>query len=257
MRLVTVATHTERYFPYLLESCRRHGAKIHVLGWGQAWKGFMMKYKLLKEYLKNLPDDEIVCIIDAYDVILLEPLEKIERIFKNTGARIAVAKECVPVPFYIKYIYGTCKSVSINAGTYIGYAGDLRNMVDEICTTHDCNDKKLDDQKILTAYCNKKQMFIDKNRHLFFLLCTLNRIPDVFDGKIIYKNISPCILHAPANTNIDALLKKLGYNVNSIDHRYVNYLKNVVIHHLNSIAVIAVIITLTLFIVWQVIKMLY
>lgn len=37
MRLVTVATHSERYFPYLLESCKRVDAKLDVLGWGQPW----------------------------------------------------------------------------------------------------------------------------------------------------------------------------------------------------------------------------
>ena len=35
MKLVTVATRSERYFPFLLESCERHGAKLEVLGWGQ------------------------------------------------------------------------------------------------------------------------------------------------------------------------------------------------------------------------------
>lgn len=34
IHIVTVATHNEGYFEYLVESCKRNGAKLEVLGWG-------------------------------------------------------------------------------------------------------------------------------------------------------------------------------------------------------------------------------
>jgi hypothetical protein len=36
-----------------------------------------MKIKLLNEYLNNLDDNDIVCYVDGYDVIILQPIAKI------------------------------------------------------------------------------------------------------------------------------------------------------------------------------------
>ena len=83
VRLVTVATHSQFYFPWLLESCKRYNTKIEVLGWGEKWKGFTWRFSLMIEYLKSLDPEEIVCFIDAYDVILLRPLEDIVSYFND------------------------------------------------------------------------------------------------------------------------------------------------------------------------------
>jgi len=244
MKLVTVATHSERYFPYLLESCKRVGAKIDVLGWGQPWRGFMMKYDLLGEYLRGIPDDEIVCVIDAYDVVLLEPLGKLEAIFRKTGARIAVARDCTPNVPWAQYIFGKCKGLLINAGTYMGHAGDMRKMVSEICKVNDCKDKKLDDQRILASYCNTGDVYVDKARELFFLMCYINRCPEVSDSKIVYNGMRPCILHAPANTNIDGLLRKLGYDVKDVDHRFWQYWLDMAVRHWYMTAIVVLLLIL-------------
>lgn len=252
MKLVTVATHSERYFPYLLESCKRVGAKLDILGWQQPWRGFMMKYDLLKEYLSNITDDEIVCVIDAYDVILLEPLNKLEAVFRETGTRIAVALDCNPNVFYAQYIFGKCKGFLINAGTYIGYAGDLRKMVLEICNMHNCKDKKLDDQMILTSYCNTTDIHIDRKREMFFLICFFNGIPDIVDGKIMYNGLKPCILHAPANTNIDNVLTKLGYDVKGVDHKFWQYWLNMAVRHWYVTVFYVIIFFVIIVVLWRI-----
>lgn len=243
MRLVTVATHSERYFPYLLESCKRFGAKLDVLGWGKPWGGFMMKYDLIQDYLKDVDDNEIICVIDAYDVILLEPLQKLEAIFKRTGARIAVARDCTPNMLYFQYAFGKCKNLFVNAGTYMGYVKDVRKMVSDICKMNNCKDKRLDDQRIITAYCNVNSldMHIDVKRELFFLFCAYNSNPTIADGKIIYNHINPCILHGPANTNMDAVLRQLGYNVENLNHNIVQYWVNFCIHHWQITLVVGII----------------
>lgn len=46
-----------------------------------------MKFKLMKEYVQNLPDDDIVCFVDGYDVIILEPVDKLEKLFRETGKK--------------------------------------------------------------------------------------------------------------------------------------------------------------------------
>jgi hypothetical protein len=32
-----LAAYSERYFPILVQSCRRHNVQLDVLGWGQPW----------------------------------------------------------------------------------------------------------------------------------------------------------------------------------------------------------------------------
>ena len=54
MKLVTVATHAERYFPYLKLSVEKYKYELVVLGWGEEWKGFVWRFHLLKDYLNSL-----------------------------------------------------------------------------------------------------------------------------------------------------------------------------------------------------------
>lgn len=83
MKLVTVATHSERYFPYLELSAKRNGHDLVVLGWGEKWQGFAWKFMLMLEYLKTLKPDEIVCFVDAYDVVILEDPKTIEGFYRQ------------------------------------------------------------------------------------------------------------------------------------------------------------------------------
>ena len=69
LHIVTVATDSQYYFPYLVESCKRNGKELEVLGMGEVWQGFNWKYVKMMEYLKTLPTDDIVCFVDGYDVV--------------------------------------------------------------------------------------------------------------------------------------------------------------------------------------------
>lgn len=252
MKLVAVATKSERYFPCLVESCKRHGARLDVLGWGKPWSGFMMKYDLLKEYLVGVPDSEIVCVIDAYDVVLLEPLDKLEGIFRSTGARISVAKDKCANWFNSFFMFGKCRHKPINAGTYIGYAADLRRMVYEICKMHECKNKKLDDQKILTEYCKQNEIHIDEAYRMFYLHCRFDKDPVVSDQKIVYNGYMPCILHAPGNINIDRLLIKLGYDVSNIHRQVAKYIAHYFVHHLHAyVSLLVLLICMIAFLCWM------
>lgn len=53
LHIVTVATESKYYFPYLVESCKKYGKELEVLGYGEKWKGFNWRFKLMIEYLKN------------------------------------------------------------------------------------------------------------------------------------------------------------------------------------------------------------
>ena len=72
MKIITVATHSESYFPIFEESCKKNNLELIVLGFGQKWQGFSWRFKLISDYIENLPLNEVIIISDAYDVIVLQ-----------------------------------------------------------------------------------------------------------------------------------------------------------------------------------------
>jgi hypothetical protein len=238
MKLITIATHSDRYFPILLESCKRYGAELIVLGWGMKWNGFMMKFNLLKDYLKTLDSNEIVCIIDAYDVILLNTLDVLEEKFRKTNANIIVAREgCDHIwlmkEFFYNIFFGKCNNVAINAGTYIGYVNALLEMIENICNVLDCTNSKLDDQIILTNYCKKNNIYIDLSQEIFLVNCYIEKIT-------IDKLKTSCIYHAPGDANINKILIELGYDVSKIELKQYLYYLQFIKHHIITILIIII-----------------
>jgi hypothetical protein len=215
--------------------------KYQVFCNGLQWKGLMMKINLFKDYLNNLDDDDddIVCFVDGYDVVILQSVDKIETLFRNSGKKILFSKdtESDMIPFVnilSKYfIFGSCKNYRINTGTFIGYVKYLKELYNNICNEYNCNDKNLNDQIILTEKCkkfNKNNVDVDINKDIFLVIsnsdsykqtnCRLKNNELVFNN-----NIRPCILHGCGNYNLNSILKKLGYNIDKVKHRdNLNYL---------------------------------
>lgn len=226
LHIVTVATESKYYFPYLVESCRRHGKELEILGFGQKWKGFNWRFKLMIEYLKTLKSDDIVCVVDGYDVICTRNLCELKKMFlkvKNeTKCKIIVGFDNIKHTNYInkftiKMYYGTCDDISLNAGTYIGYAKDLLEITKRILNKN--SKDNADDQKLLTNLCNSdsKLFNIDTNNNFFLTLVhPLHEIDDVIEineyGEISYDGVFPFFLHGPGSTYFDNVIKKLGYN---------------------------------------------
>lgn len=227
MKLVTVATHSEGYFPWLLQSCERFGAKLDILGWGEKWKGFAWRLTLMIKYLEKLNPNEVVCFVDGFDVILLKPLDDLEARFlhvkKDHDFKIAVSLE-IPIlqvqQWTANLTFGKCQSEFINAGAYIGYAGDLLEVIHGI---YKINPQfNADDQQMLLSYCRNdpKQMYIDKDRNMFLTL--VYSFKDISEHIQPYADNEPCIYHGAANTNMNNLIRALGYNMTEKEEATIN-----------------------------------
>ena len=231
MHIVTVVNKNDGYLDYLIESCKRNGGNLEILGWGQEWKGFMWRISLMIEYLNGLDDDDIVCFVDGYDVIILQPIAKIETLFRNSGKKILLSKDAnldiIPLFYiYFKYYYGEYKNHSINAGTYIGYVKYLKELFNNICNEYDCNNKKLDDQIILTKICNNindVDIDIDIDRKIFLVIndhdSNKNKIKIQNNELVFNDNTKPCIIHGSGNYNLSIILNKLNYDIKCTKHR--------------------------------------
>ena len=69
--------------------------ELVVLGMGMKWKGLIMKYDLMIKYLKTLNDDDIVCFIDAYDVLPTKNIVKLEKKFVKFSEKHSKVKMVV------------------------------------------------------------------------------------------------------------------------------------------------------------------
>lgn len=220
MKLVTVATHSERYYPYLKLSAERYNYTLTVLGWGEPWKGFVWRFQLLKDYLKTLSEDEVICFIDAYDVLMLKPAEELERKFHSMTngdkTKIIISKDTLssnPIqstimswlqPIAFKQYQGHF----INAGTYIGYSSVILRVLEDIERTFELKDD-FNDQAILQEYAIQTEdiFVVDKRNSLFFVI---NNPLGKLDIRELDSNA--CILHGPGFTNLDEAILHFGYD---------------------------------------------
>ena len=233
MKLVTVATHSERYYPYLQLSCKRYGHELITLGWGEKWQGFAWRFKLMKDYLQSLNPEEIVCFIDAFDVVILQTPEEIEekfiKLINGDLTKVLISKEKYShngientiIYYFQNIVFTKCKTDYINAGTYIGSASTLLNLYTNICNEFKCK-SDTDDQRLIQDYCNNhnEQFIIDSDSSLFLVINSMiskmkkdeNDI-SFNNNKLIYKkNIYPSIFHCNGFTNFDYIIEKLGYD---------------------------------------------
>ena len=223
IHIVTVATESKYYFPYLIESCKKNGKKLEVLGFGEEWKGFNWRYRKMMKYLEEINPYDIVCFIDGYDVICCRDLDEIIPIFlkirKESGCKMIVSHEKL---FFVNnmgyFKFGQCKDLSLNAGSYIAFAKDMLIIIEKIYNLNPKDDA--DDQILLTRYCNlnKKDIYIDEKNEIFLTISHSlydigNHVTyDKMSESIIYNNQKPFFIHAPGFGYLDSIIIKLGYS---------------------------------------------
>jgi hypothetical protein len=222
MKLVTVATHSERYFPALQESCKKLDSELVILGWNEKWKGFGWKFNLVQNFLKTQPDNEIICFIDAYDVILLRSTQELEDQFKKTDGKIIVGHDKVQIflqEFAAEIIFykdfNFTRRERVNSGTYIGYVKDIKKILADI----HIKDNE-DDQIALCNYIlkHKDKFTVDVDCDYFMTLgkphCEfMTNDVRVENGKVFYKNSTPFIAHGAGMTNMDKFISLLGITI--------------------------------------------
>ena len=229
MKIVTVATKKERYFPYLVESCKRNECELVVLGWGQPWTGYSMKLSLINDFLDSQSDNEIVCFVDAYDVIILQHrdviLNRFHSIVGDNKDKVLFSQDRGPeyslsFALFNFFIHDKCNGIYLNSGTYIGYVRAIKDLLKKLSTM--TYSPAENDQVVLQRYCHNidsSKFLIDSQKELFLVASsissTLNRKLhkiDIRNNKLYFGEKTPCILHASGNTNIDDILRDLGYS---------------------------------------------
>jgi len=204
--IVTYATHSEKYFDLL-----KQYPGLIVLGFGEKWTGFHGKAIAVVEFCKKVKSDDIVCVVDGFDTLILESSDEILKRYKELDKDLvfSVAKLRtlgVHVKYCIDRVFGTCDGKRLNAGMYMGKAGSIINLWKDF-------KKGEDDQRYVTAKCSEgKEIFIDEDCYLFYNHSKHAKI-HVRDNKLFLNDnkVNTCIISSPGNSDIGFILKELGY----------------------------------------------
>ena len=237
MKVVTVATHSDRYFDTLLDSAKKNNIELIVLGFGEKWQGLIWKFIKMIDYLKKVDPNEIVLFIDAYDVIFIQDSKSIEEKFleikKRKEFKILFGVDSIPTNYLYNYVYNKVFNYKknknrINSGVYMGYAKDIYDVLNNLHKDNTTNEKN-DQILIVNEVIKNPQYFYIDTKHEIIL----NIFGDPFTSnvnlkneniEIVYNNnkpylkhikfnTTPMILHAPGNGNINDVIIKFNYKL--------------------------------------------
>ena len=173
IKYVCVATEMKLYLPYLKQLL----PELVVLGLNTKWAGFITKYKLLRKYLSTteIADDDIICFIDAYDVLPTKNIAALEANYRafikeQPDVKIIVGYDKVDNAIHeylCRVIFGTVNDMRLNSGQFIGSAKNVREIISHILDT---TAHFQTDQVELTKYANQfKSIYIDVKQEFFYV----------------------------------------------------------------------------------------
>jgi hypothetical protein len=237
LKIITVATKSDYYLPYLKKSIEENGGELTVLGYGEEWQGFNWRFSIIMDYLKTLNKKVIVCIVDGYDVICCRNLKEIPNIFlkikEKYDCKMIVGEDKLHMGTVMNavtnllYTYlwgGKCKNKFLNAGTYIGFSDDILNIISNIYSLTNSNTS--DDQILMKKYCrlHPNEIYIDSDSELFLTIdkpySEVDNLVKIENGRVYYNNSNsntnsqPFFIHGPGGTYLDNLLIMLGHENN-------------------------------------------
>jgi hypothetical protein len=262
MRILTIATKNEGYLDLLIQTAKKWGYEIKVLGWGMPWKGLAWKLNLYAAELDNIATDEPVICVDGYDVIVLGSSAEMKTKFLNMNSPVIFSgQKYFPKQKLVRSLADRLMSNSRKktfgntgdpfdysrpcTGLFAGYAGHLLPLFRELISIEE-KEKIGNDQILLNIYYlqHPASIGIDFHCDLFqnlwrtdwglFGKFSVEKMSDieVFEKGNEYRirnkhfNTEPCFIHAPFNLDINGLLARLKLNAKKLSlERGWNYSK--------------------------------
>lgn len=215
MKFVTVATHSTPDFEVFQKSAVQHNISFDILGWGKEYTSHKCKSIWLIEYLKNLPDDEIVLYTDAYDALILCDEEEILEKYTQFGHPVIYSAEqniniegtlSEKLTTYLKVRNGKKPYQFLNAGQWIGRAKAVRDILEETLASDMFDSRNNNDQSLLIKYMSLYRSAVKLDSKNLIFSCTAGRTGlEKKDYSIkndrIFNNITettPCSIHFAA-----------------------------------------------------------
>ena len=270
IHVVTVANKISGYIKILKKSCKKNNTKLDILGFGDEWKGFVYRIKLIKDYLQHLKKNDIVVISDGFDVVMISDIDELYQKYKKFNKDIVIGIDNTTgfKRNLMKRIFKEYNGYLLCAGLIIGKVESLQKMYNLLEEKYDLSKYK-DDQRLITLFLNKNPKFankyiaIDYKSKLFLNLCCsnlsslfnntkeLNEQVECIDNKrLLYKkyNTKPVFLHGPGNLNLKKYIKHLGFtnipDIKSLSIRRVYYYTKLLLRNLKMTDYIIILLVL-------------
>lgn len=139
MKIITFGDNEEK-MNFLKKSAERYKVDIeyiydnNITNW--SYSNFYDKLKTILKLLEILDDDMIVCIIDAYDLLVNKSIDGLENAFMNYDCDVLFGCEVNAFPEYIKPICEVSTNYKyVNGGGYIGYVKAIKNIYKHVSDT--------------------------------------------------------------------------------------------------------------------------
>ena len=208
--LYTYVTHSERYFPSLIDSCTKHKIQPVVRGMGHPWEGYVKRHHELLAFLKEVPDDDIVINVDGFDTIVLCSLNEIVQKFKAMKCDMLFSMTADNGNMIQKYVqwklgfYGE----KANAGMFMGYAFKMREFIEKILASGEYNDQIVVNRML-------GSIKIDTNQEIFCNVVNTSGL-HIHNRELWYKNKKPCVLSAPGCVDLRPFLRDIGIQTSEL-----------------------------------------
>lgn len=93
VHVVTVATRSQGYYEIFKESCKRQRLNVRVVGWGREWAGWTGRLDWLLESISDIPDCDVLLIMDAFDTFVLGGEKELLDKYRSFNSPIVVSAE--------------------------------------------------------------------------------------------------------------------------------------------------------------------
>ena len=164
VQIVTFATHEEGELRSLVHNS--YNIPVKLLGFGEKWSGFKMKFEYVYHYIEKLPEDTIVIFLDGFDSEIKGSVDDAVSIFKKNNYKVLFSVEKYSNLLGIEYlIFSRCNSNQYfaNSGLYMGYVKYLKPILKKSIESP-CKD----DQYILNNLCHEfKYISLDEKEEIF------------------------------------------------------------------------------------------
>jgi len=266
MHIITIATDENNWLDDWKKSARKWGYEYTILGKGREWKGFSTKIKLIIEFLNSREPDEIVVIVDAYDLLFAGPPGELEKKFLSMSSPIVAGGEDMCILNCHKH---SCKVNNerykwVNGGCIIGR---VQALIDAYVYTLQVSPE--DDQIGIAKYMdeNPSKVTIDGNQMIVANVRSTDELNCIAGGRFQHTETQhiPVIIHTPfmysdlgarsemtrkhALENYQSL--SFGtYTTGLISHLYKHVTKNPAYSSI-LYGVITLIVALVIFLIWR------
>jgi hypothetical protein len=231
MKNIVIATKENvAYYNLMVESCDKYGYDLVVLGMNQPWSGLSDKYKYWEEYLSGLPENELVMMNDAYDVVMLDPANVIVEKFRKFNKPVVCS---VQKGMILNFVFPKHFDHVICTGNIIGYAGAILKIIRLVIKNkHLWNENS--DQITFNRVCKvepymQENIGLDTDQTIFFVTSIdnfsfSNNLKDIdMRNKKLYNknkentkpNESISVLHLAVNMNGNTYLEYMGYDTSN------------------------------------------